>query len=66
MFQVLRLKDHILSVSHLDDLSAHEAELLVVVEHCVHVLDPDGVDRSVKDYPLPTDSQVFGLKIGLN
>jgi len=34
-----------------DDLSAAEAELLVVVEHRVHVLDPDGVDRSVKHVP---------------
>jgi len=35
----------------LDDLSAAEAELLVVVQDGVHVLDPDGVDRTIEHVP---------------
>ena len=30
----------------------HVSYLLIVVEHSVHVLDPDGVDGPVKDEPL--------------
>ena len=40
------LEDHVHRRRHLDDLAAHEAELLVVVEHSVHVLDPDRVHRA--------------------
>jgi hypothetical protein len=38
-------------VDKLYDLSARQAEFFVVVEHGVHVLDPDGVDRPVEGYP---------------
>ena len=50
--EVHGLEDHAHGVGHLDDLAAHETQLLVVVEHRVHVLDPDGVDGSVEDDPL--------------
>jgi len=33
------------------NLSAAEAEFLVVIKHRVHVLNPDGVDRSVEHVP---------------
>ena len=36
----------------MNDFSGHEAELLVVVEDGVHVLDPQSVDRSVENDPL--------------
>ena len=34
-----------------DDFSAAETEFLVVVQYGVHVLNPDGVDRSVEHVP---------------
>ena len=51
--QVLNLEEH----AHgdrieLDALAVGEAQGAVVVEHGVHVLDPDGVDWAVKDDPL--------------
>ena len=39
-------------VAHLNDLAGHEAQLLVVVQHRVHVLYPDGVDGTVENHPL--------------
>ena len=52
LFQVLWLKYHVHLVGHLDDLPAHQAELLVVIQHGVHVLYPHGVHGPVKDDPL--------------
>ena len=49
--EVHRLEDHVHVLGHLDDLPAHQAELLVVVEHGVHVLDPNGVDGAVENEP---------------
>ena len=37
----------------MDDLSAHEAELLAVVQHRVEVLNPGGIRWAVQDDPLP-------------
>ncbi len=37
----------------LDDLARSETQLAVVVQHCIQVLDPDGVHRAVEHYPLP-------------
>ena len=51
--QIHRLKHEVGCWGQLDDLTRHEAQLLVVVKHCVHVLDPDGVDWPVKQEPLP-------------
>ena len=42
----------------LDALAVREAEHLVVVEHRVHVLDPQRVDRAVKDHPLAVGRRV--------
>ena len=50
--QVHRLKDEVGRASELDDLAAHQTQLLVVVQHRVHVLDPDGVDWTIKHQPL--------------
>eukprot|EP00976_Prorocentrum_cordatum_P087389 1186881-Prorocentrum_minimum.AAC.1 len=50
--QVGALKDHAHGGGHLDDLAVHEAELLVVVQHGVHVLNPDGVHGPVEHDPL--------------
>ena len=38
-------------LGELDDLSAAEAEFLVIIEHRVHVLNPDSVHRSVEHVP---------------
>ena len=43
---------------HFDDFSAAEAEFLVVVQHSVHTLDPQGVNRPVKHEPLLVGSVV--------
>ena len=45
---------------YLDDLSGHETELLVVVQHRVHVLDPDGVHRTVEQNPLAVGAHRLG------
>ena len=37
----------------LDDLTAHQTQFLVVIQHSVHVLNPDGIHGTVKDQPLP-------------
>eukprot|EP00959_Pyramimonas_sp_CCMP1952_P212024 4437141-Pyramimonas_sp.AAC.1 len=50
--EVLHLEDHVHGATHLDDLAVGEAELLVVVQHGVHVLDPNGVHRAVQQHPL--------------
>ena len=51
--EVLHLEDHRHRCRHRDHLAAHQAELLVVVEHRVHVLDPDRVDGTIQQNPLP-------------
>ena len=38
------LEHHVHPLGELDPLSIGETEHLVVVEHSVHVLDPQGVD----------------------
>ena len=47
------LKDQTHDVRHLNDFSAHQTEFLVIIEYSVHVLDPHGVDRAIKQHPLP-------------
>ena len=49
--QVFRLKDEVHLVGHLDDLPTHQAQLLVVVQHSVHVLYPDGIHWAIKHDP---------------
>jgi len=36
----------------LDDLATVEAELLIVIEYCVHVLDPDCINWTIENDPL--------------
>ena len=50
--QVHGLEDHVPGLGHRDDLARVQAELAVVVEHGVHVLDPDRVDGAVEVQPL--------------
>ena len=50
--EVLGLKHHGHLRTERHDLAGGEAELLVVVEHRVHVLDPDRVDGAVEVDPL--------------
>eukprot|EP00959_Pyramimonas_sp_CCMP1952_P217802 4555116-Pyramimonas_sp.AAC.1 len=50
--QIGHLEDHVHEALHGDDLPTVETQLLVVVQHGVHVLDPDGVHGSVEHYPL--------------
>lgn len=42
-----------------DDLSTIEAKFFVVIEHCVHVLDPHGIDWAIEDNPF----SVWGLRL---
>mmetsp|Transcript_4454 Transcript_4454/g.12986 ORF Transcript_4454/g.12986 Transcript_4454/m.12986 type:complete len:489 (-) Transcript_4454:593-2059(-) len=56
--EVLHLKDDVHARGHGDDLAGDEAEFLVVVEHRVHVLDPDGVHGAVEDDPLAVECLV--------
>ena len=50
--QVHGLKDEVGGGGELYDLSTHQTQLLVVVQHSVHVLDPDGIHRPIEDEPL--------------
>ena len=50
--EVHGLEDEAHDGRHLDDFTAHQTQLLVVVQHRVHVLDPHGVDRPVEHDPL--------------
>ena len=52
LWEIHGLEDETHDVGHLDDLAAHQTQLLVVVQHSVHVLDPQSVDGAVKDDPL--------------
>ena len=50
--EVHGLEDEAHDGRHLDHFAAHQTQLLVVVQHRVHVLDPHGVDRPVEHDPL--------------
>lgn len=52
-FQVHWLEDQVRRRRQLNNLSTHQAQFLVVIKHSVHVLDPDGIHRTIKDQPLP-------------
>lgn len=49
--QVLDLEHHLGVVSHWDSLSVSKGENLVVIEHGIEVLNPDGIDWSIADNP---------------
>lgn len=57
----MRLKDHVHGVSHLDDLTVHQAQSLVVVQDGVHVFDPVSVNGPIENDP---PSLLIGLLIG--
>ena len=57
--QVLRLEDGLHGVGHLDPVAVGQGQDLVVVEHRVQVLDPDGVHWSVQH-----DPRVLALALG--
>ena len=62
--EVLDLEHDAVRLGERDDLARVEAELLIVVEHCVHVLDPDGVDGAVEHHPLDVflrDASLVGI-----
>ena len=52
LVEVADLEEHAHLRLELDALAVREAERHVVVQHRVHVLDPDGVDGPVEDGPL--------------
>lgn len=52
MVDTAHLKKHMYVGRKFDALRVGKAEHLVVVEHRVHVLDPDGVDGAIADDPL--------------
>ena len=52
------LEDEAHDVGHLDDLAAHQTQLLVIVQHGVHVLNPHSVYGAIKHHPLP----VWGVR----
>lgn len=58
--QVVRLKNHVHVICHLDDFAIDQTEAFVVIQHSIHVLDPVRVNRSVKDNPL---AHLFGVLI---
>lgn len=50
--RVERVRDRRAHLCELDDLAGTEAQLLVVVQHRVHILNPDGVHGPVEHIPL--------------
>ena len=56
----MHLEDHVHRRVHGDDLTVHQAQFLVVVEHGVHVFDPDGVHRPVEHHPFTIGGGVHG------
>ena len=50
-FQVVDFEKHSASVWHSDSLTVVKTEHLVVIEHSVHVLNPESIDRTVETDP---------------
>mmetsp|Transcript_1346 Transcript_1346/g.3905 ORF Transcript_1346/g.3905 Transcript_1346/m.3905 type:complete len:203 (+) Transcript_1346:6957-7565(+) len=50
--EVLHLKHHGGDRAQLDDLPAVQTELLVIVQHRIHVFDPHRIDRAIEHDPL--------------
>lgn len=51
--QIHRLKDEVHLRRHLNNFPTHQTQLLVVIQHCVHVLDPHCIDWTIEDQPFP-------------
>jgi hypothetical protein len=37
--------------AELDNLSRGQTQFLIIIEHCVHVLNPDRVNRTIEQHP---------------
>ena len=61
IFEIHRLKNHRHFRTHRNHFTRHEAELFVVIQHGVHILNPYGIYRTVKHNPL----QVGGIVVGI-
>lgn len=59
--QIHDLKNHAHAVTHLNDLTAIEAQLLVIIQYRVHVLNPDSVHRPVEDDPLSIRGRIGSI-----
>ena len=44
---------------HSDNLTADQAQLLILIEHSVHTFDPQGIHRTIKDDPLLSFNRVI-------
>ena len=49
--QIHRFEYQVGRVGKLNDLTTHQTQLLIVIKHSVHVLNPDSIHRSVKYQP---------------
>lgn len=52
LFEVI-LRSFILKINHNHVAPPPNADLLVVIQYCIHVLYPDSIHRSIKYEPLP-------------
>jgi hypothetical protein len=50
--QIHDFEEHVHCRVQLNTFTIGQAEHHVVVEDCVHVLDPEGVDWAIKNYPI--------------
>lgn len=50
--QIFDFKHHGHARGQLNDLTRIQTQLLVVVKHCVHVFDPEGIHRAVEHNPV--------------
>lgn len=46
------LKHHMYGWSKFDSLAVGQTEHLVVIQHSIHVLNPQGINWSIADHPL--------------
>ena len=45
---------------HLNDLTVGQAELAIVIQHGVHVLNPERIHRPIQHQPLPGGTGIAG------
>lgn len=64
--KIFDLKHHGHGGFQLNDLTGVEAKFLVVIEHSVHVFDPNSVDRTIKDKPFSIRSQALSTVANLD
>ena len=49
--QVLHLKQHVHGIVELDPLTVGQTQHLIVIQHCVHVLNPQSIHRPITHNP---------------